>query len=88
MTTSTVDYEEFLAQKHLNVRHAGFSVDDADLHPMLFDWQAAIVRQAVRMGRRFIGIELKQSYFEVACRNLHIAEERFKSPSLFEAVEH
>lgn len=31
--------------------------------------------QAIKMGRKFIGAELKDSYFEVACRNLHAAEQ-------------
>lgn len=30
--------------------------------------------EAVRLGRRFLGIELKQSYYETACENLHGAE--------------
>ena len=30
--------------------------------------------QAVKMGRKFVGIELKQSYFKQACHNLAIAE--------------
>jgi hypothetical protein len=29
---------------------------------------------SVKMGRQFIGVELKPSYFDVACRNLHEAE--------------
>lgn len=31
--------------------------------------------EAVRLGRRFVGIELKRSYFDAACRNLARAEE-------------
>lgn len=31
--------------------------------------------QAVRMGRKFIGIELKPSYFNVACQNLEAAQQ-------------
>ncbi len=30
---------------------------------------------ALKMGRRFVGVELKRSYFDVACRNLHAAKQ-------------
>lgn len=30
--------------------------------------------QALKMGRKFVGAELKDSYFDVACRNLAAAE--------------
>lgn len=30
--------------------------------------------EALRMGRRFLGFELKKSYFEAGCRNLAYAE--------------
>lgn len=39
--------------------------------------------QALKLGRRFIGIELKQSYFNVACKNLKQACQ----PTIFD-VEH
>jgi DNA modification methylase len=29
--------------------------------------------EAIKMGRRFVGIELKQSYFDVGVRNLQMA---------------
>jgi DNA modification methylase len=35
-------------------------------------------------GRRFIGIELKTSYFNLACGNLTAAEQNAKTPTLFE----
>ena len=38
---------------------------------------------AVKMGRRYIGIELKPSYYDVAVRNLEEAERDVKSGSLF-----
>lgn len=41
---------------------------------------------ARKMGRRFVGVELKKSYFEIACRNL--AEATYKpQDDLFFAVE-
>lgn len=38
---------------------------------------------AVKMGRQFVGAELKDSYFEVACRNLTAAEEAKNQGTLF-----
>jgi DNA modification methylase len=29
---------------------------------------------ALKMGRKFIGAELKESYFKLACRNLEMAK--------------
>lgn len=45
---------------------------------------------AVDTGRRFVGIELKQSYFEQAARNLAAAERRFheRSKMLFDVRHH
>lgn len=40
--------------------------------------------ESIRMGRKFIGIELKESYFDTACRNLKQAEESLKVQSLFD----
>jgi len=40
--------------------------------------------EAVRMGRRFLGIELKDSYFRTACNNLRRAEREANQPSLFD----
>lgn len=39
--------------------------------------------QALKMGRQFIGAELKDSYFEVACRNLDAAEKEKLQGALF-----
>jgi DNA modification methylase len=33
---------------------------------------------ALRLGRRFVGVELKRSYFETACRNLEAAESQLE----------
>jgi DNA modification methylase len=40
--------------------------------------------QAVKMGRRFVGIELKQSYYEQAVKNLQRAELEKEQPTLFD----
>jgi DNA modification methylase len=42
--------------------------------------------EAVRMGRRFWGAELKQSYFAVAAKNLQAAERKRSQASLFSEV--
>lgn len=39
--------------------------------------------QAIRFGRKAIGIELKESYFRIAVKNLRDAEVKFKSKDLF-----
>lgn len=39
--------------------------------------------QAIRFGRKAIGIELKESYYRIACKNLKDAEVRYKSKDLF-----
>lgn len=39
--------------------------------------------QAIRFGRKAIGIELKESYYRIAVKNLKDAEMKFKSKDLF-----
>ena len=39
--------------------------------------------EALKMDRRFIGIELKESYFNQAVKNLRSAEKDLKTESLF-----
>lgn len=46
-----MDYQAFLESKQLLHDSCGFDVDEADLNPMLFDWQRAIVRWALKKGR-------------------------------------
>ena len=41
---------------------------------------------ALEMGRRFVGAELKASYYQQACRNLKAAEDKGSQPLLFDAV--
>ncbi len=43
--------------------------------------------EAVRLGRRFLGAELKPSYWRVACRNLALAEQVESQGTLFAEVE-
>jgi len=42
---------------------------------------------AIRCGRRFIGIELKESYFNHACKFLELAEKTASSMELFDDLE-
>lgn len=51
--------------------------DDVVLDP--FDGIGSTGYQAVKMGRRHIGIELKGSYFKMASENLKLAEEEYKA---------
>lgn len=41
---------------------------------------------SLRVGRKFVGIELKDTYFEHACNFLQQEEEKQKQPSLFDEV--
>jgi DNA modification methylase len=44
------------------------------------------IYQAVRFGRNGIGIELKNSYFDIAVRNIRYAEQHFTASDLFSQV--
>ncbi len=43
--------------------------------------------EAVRLGRKGLGIELKPSYFRTACSNLRSLESQMHQPTLFDALE-
>ena len=49
-----MSYGEFLAAKKRREVDAGIAIDRTDVHPVLFDWQAEIVRWAVKRGRAAI----------------------------------
>jgi hypothetical protein len=40
--------------------------------------------ESIRMGRRFIGVELKSSYYREACRNLKVAVQERDTETLFD----
>jgi hypothetical protein len=40
--------------------------------------------ESIRMGRRFIGVELKSSYYREACRNLKVAVQERDTGTLFD----
>jgi DNA modification methylase len=43
--------------------------------------------EAIRLGRRFVGVELKESYWRQACINLDRAEQLKEQPTLFDLLE-
>jgi DNA modification methylase len=43
---------------------------------------------AVKRGRKFIGSELKESYFNVAAQNMELAARESKEQSLFDMIEY
>lgn len=45
------DYQIFLESKKKRINDAGFTVDETDLNPHLFDFQRHIVKTALRKGR-------------------------------------
>lgn len=45
------DYQAFIARKRKVVEQMGFEVGEADINPMMKDWQALITRWALRRGR-------------------------------------
>lgn len=51
MDYQTIDYRKFLIGKLTKVEVSGFDVPIADIHPMLFDWQKAIVSWALLIGK-------------------------------------
>jgi DNA modification methylase len=42
---------------------------------------------SLRHGRRFVGVELKESYFNTACNNLREAERQSRELTLFDMIE-
>lgn len=49
-----MSYQDFLAAKRTRVNETGPTIDPADVHPMLHDWQAELVCWAARTGRAAI----------------------------------
>jgi DNA modification methylase len=43
--------------------------------------------KALQMGRKFVGVELKESYFDVACKYLKEAEMLANQPTLFDLMD-
>ena len=49
-----IEYQQLIESKRIVVKPAGKDVDKSDIHPVLYDFQRAVVRWAVRMGRAAI----------------------------------
>ena len=49
-----MNYQEFLKQKEFTLQNFGFDVEDESLNPMLFDFQKAIVKWALKRGKSAI----------------------------------
>jgi DNA modification methylase len=58
--------------------------DDVVLDP--FSGIGSTGHVSVRRGRRFVGIELKKSYYDQACANLRNAEASMEQTTLFSGV--
>jgi hypothetical protein len=76
-------YPEFLDQKRIIDRPSGFSAVPK-LNDRLFGFQNDVV--AIKMGRRFVGVELKSSYYQQAKLNLIAAESATERDLFKEAV--
>src|SRR5215510_11214304 len=61
----TTDYSDFLESKSPKVETLG--IDPGPIHPMLFDWQAQIVRWAIHKGRAaiFADCGLGKSFMQI-----------------------
>lgn len=73
----TLGYEDFLREKVAFDRTFGFEVADEDVHPVLLPHQRAIVRWAVRGGRRaiFAKFGLGKSIMQLETLRLVLARE-------------
>ncbi len=49
-----MNYTDFLGSKRLIHRASGFSIDDSEINPILFDHQKALVKYALRKGKAAI----------------------------------
>lgn len=71
-----MEYKDFIKSKSVSIRCAGFNVDKSDLNPNLFEWQADIVRWALKKGKACLfedcglGKTLQQlSFAEAVCKH-------------------
>lgn len=79
-----MEYKEFLESKIKRIKVSGFDISENSLNKNLFDFQKYIVKKSLKNGRKGIGIELKDSYFETACKNITNAMSKKLQLSLFE----
>lgn len=81
MVVSAMTYADFLATKKRAVR-LWSNPGETVLSP--FAGIGSEGHEAVRLGRDFIGIELKPSYWQTAAKNLAKAEAERNLPNLFD----
>jgi hypothetical protein len=65
--------QSFLQTKRPSSAHAGMGGSLTDLLPQLFPFQQAVVQWALRKGRAFIEVELKEFSIRAAPKNLERA---------------
>jgi len=84
----TPDDERHICPLQLDVieRAVGLWSNPGDLVFSPFAGIGSEGHQALKMGRRFLGIELKESYCAVASKNLEHAEREANAPTLFDAL--
>jgi len=75
-----MDYINFLKDKIITAEETGFEVNDSDLPEILKPHQ----RDAVKMGRYGIGVELNSDYFRDGAGYLKMAEQEATAPTLFD----
>ncbi|MDD2601285.1 MAG: DNA methyltransferase [Kiritimatiellae bacterium] len=49
-----MDYNEFIAKKHIEYAETGIEIGVDDMNAMLFDWQKQVIRWALRKGKSAI----------------------------------
>lgn len=52
-----------------------------------FNGIGSVGHQALRFGRRYVGVELKESYWRNSIRNLKSVEQEVETPTLFDLLE-
>ncbi len=77
--------ERHICPLQLDVIHRAMQLwsTDGDLVLSPFAGIASEGHEAIRMGRRFVGMELKESYFEQGCKNLRETEKEITTGQLF-----
>jgi hypothetical protein len=77
-------YATFLERKRRVAAEHGIT---ASILPPQFAGIGSEGYESIRLGRKFVGFELKTQYAEVAARNLRAAERANDQQSLFSASE-
>lgn len=81
-TASAVKYTEFLKSKALVANELGFTVEDEDLHPSLFDHQRLTVQWAAKRGRALVASKFGLGKTRTSIELLRHAHARTGAPVL------